>query len=179
MSFSFFVFIILPILELTVFVLVGKTIGWGETLLLTLTTSLAGILLTRSRSIRSGNLAAAMRSSPGAANDLPPGLHPILAFLGGILLIFPGFVTDLIGAALLFPFGRRLMNRLFRRLFVRGNSGGFSFPFGANPFFGGFCHDAGPDGRRTSDSVFDAEVRTPQNYDDGDVIDVDFTVRGR
>ena len=191
MSFSFFVFVFLPILELVTFILVGREIGWGDTLLLTLTPSLLGVVLTRSRWIRTHGLAAAARSNSGAGDGLSPALHQILAYLGGILLIFPGFLTDLAGLVLLFPFGRRGLYRIMTKWFFRGQTANSFFSFGANPLFhsfffgdgGGFSSTGAP---QTDDSPFyDAEFAergdgSPAHLNDddgGDVIDVDFTVR--
>lgn len=110
-----------PVLEVFVFIEVGRAIGWLAALLVLLGTSVLGAQLLRIQgrsAIERVSLAVSERRAPaGAAIDGALGL------LGGVLLAVPGFVTDLLGAILLFPptraFARR---RLSRRYAVRAMS---------------------------------------------------------
>jgi UPF0716 protein FxsA len=96
----------LPAAELASFLLVAALIGWLRTAVLFVATSVVGVLLLR-RSGRS-NLE---RLRTAFAQDGIRAVHletpGVAAMLGGILLVFPGFITDALGAALLVPPLRR------------------------------------------------------------------------
>jgi UPF0716 protein FxsA len=103
---TFVALLILPAAEIGVFVLVALMIGWLWTIILFLLTSLLGVCLLRRsgrrdfdrvrRALAERGLRAADLETPGAA-----------ALLGGILLVFPGFITDLLGLGLFVPQFRR------------------------------------------------------------------------
>ena len=98
--------LVLPAAELFAFFLVAALIGWLWAAGLFIATSILGALLL----IRFGR-ADLDRLRTAFARDGIRALHletPGMAtMLGGILLIFPGFITDLLGAALLLPAVRR------------------------------------------------------------------------
>ena len=103
---AFIGLLVLPAAELATFLLVAALIGWLRTAVLFVATSVVGVLLLR-RSGRSNlqRLRAAFAQDGIRAVHLEtPG---VAAMLGGILLVFPGFITDALGAALLVPPLRR------------------------------------------------------------------------
>jgi len=103
--------------EIALFVLVAHWIGVGTTILLVLATSLVGGWLLRregSRAWRGLRSASAAGGPPGP--DVSRGL---LGLLGGILLAVPGFLTDVVGLALLVPPVRRVAGRGVQRLAER------------------------------------------------------------
>src|SRR6516164_10041417 len=84
----------------------AELIGWLWAAGLFIATSIAGVLLLR----RFGR-ADLDRLRTAFARDGVRALHletpGVATMVGGILLIFPGFITDLLGAALLLPAVRR------------------------------------------------------------------------
>jgi len=92
--------LLMPAAELAVFLLVVWAIGLLPALGLMILTSLAGGLVLRHAG-RGGitHVGAAVRNG-GASDRRIENRAPILA-LSGILLVLPGFITDLVGAALL------------------------------------------------------------------------------
>ena len=109
----------LPVAELVVFILVAAKIGFGWALLLALATSCAGALLlkhggggavTRLRVVVDAERAGTLRAEA-------PGTGVLLC---GILLLIPGFITDLAGLLLLIPPLRRALGRFFRGATTRG-----------------------------------------------------------
>jgi len=98
--------LVLPAAELFAFFLVAALIGWLWAAGLFIATSILGALLLR----RFGR-ADLDRLRTAFARDGIRALHletpGVATMLGGILLIFPGFITDLLGAALLLPTVRR------------------------------------------------------------------------
>lgn len=99
--------ILLPLIEIGLFVVIGGRIGVWPVLSLIVLGALAGILLLRGRMAR---LPVLLRAGREPAQLLAGG---VLTALGAFLLILPGFVTDILGLVLLLPplqawLGRRL-----------------------------------------------------------------------
>ena len=90
----------LPFLELAAFVAVAYAIGLGLALLLVLATSLVGALLLRHAG---GNHIARVRvaMAQGSLSSLAADSTGGMMLLAGILLLIPGFITDVVGLALL------------------------------------------------------------------------------
>ena len=91
--------------EIATFIIVGNWLGVINTLLLILLTSIVGIYVAKKQGVQSFQ-----NMNQSIANGNPPGVAMIdtfLVFLGGVLLLFPGFLTDLLGFSLLFPITRK------------------------------------------------------------------------
>lgn len=96
------------LVEIALFVLVGGRIGLWPVLALTLLSVLAGLGVLRMQGARSAALAR------GALRNVSPGsflAQGAFAVLGGVLLLLPGFLTDMLGIALLMPPLQRLLMR--------------------------------------------------------------------
>jgi UPF0716 protein FxsA len=98
--------LVLPAAELFAFFLMAALIGWFWAAGLFIATSIVGVLLLRrfGRADLDRLRSAFARDGIRALHLETPGMATML---GGILLIFPGFITDLLGAALLLPTVRR------------------------------------------------------------------------
>ena len=93
--------VVVPIVELFVFVQVAQWIGGWEALLLLLAISLLGVWLVKAQGVavyRQGRTDLAAQRVPGRA--IVDGL---LIFAAGVLLLIPGFVTAIVGLVLLIP----------------------------------------------------------------------------
>src|SRR5260221_8926306 len=101
--------LVLPAAELFAFFLMAALIGWLWAAGLFIATSIVGVLLLRrfGRADLGGLRTAFARDGIRALHLETPGMATML---GGILLIFPGFITDLLGAALLLPAVRPRQN---------------------------------------------------------------------
>jgi UPF0716 protein FxsA len=102
-----------PVVEVLAFIAVGRTIGWLLALILLLGSSVLGVWLVRIQ----GRVTIG-RVSLAVAEHRPPARAAIdgaLGFLGGVLLVVPGFVTDALGVLLMFPPTRRLLRRWISR----------------------------------------------------------------
>ncbi|MDM5334747.1 FxsA family protein [Ureibacillus composti] len=91
--------------EIATFIIVGNWLGVINTLLLILLTSIVGIYVAKKQGVQSFQ-----NMNQSIANGNPPGVAMIdtfLIFIGGVLLLFPGFLTDLLGFSLLFPITRK------------------------------------------------------------------------
>ena len=91
----FLIFIIIPIIEISIFITVGSNIGILNTIAVILLTALIGIFLVRRRGL-SLLFNARQNMSEGVipTDEIQGG---IFLLISGLLLITPGFFTDCIG----------------------------------------------------------------------------------
>jgi UPF0716 protein FxsA len=106
LKWAFVALLILPLAEIGVLILAAAAIGWPLTIVLFVATSVLGVILLQKSG---GSEFERLRQAIGAEGLLglhleSPGLGPVL---GAILLVIPGFVTDIVGAALFVPQCRR------------------------------------------------------------------------
>ncbi|MFP5347057.1 MAG: FxsA family protein [Actinomycetes bacterium] len=111
-----------PVLELVVLVWVAHRIG-GWTVLLLLASAVLGVVV-----LRHGGPSTFRRVREATRAGRPPTVELADAFLtvlGGVLLIVPGFVTDVVGLACLVPpfrwGARALLLRILGRAVSRGS----------------------------------------------------------
>ncbi len=117
----------LPLLEIGTFIWVGSHIGIGWTLLLVILAMIVGVVLLKRQTL--STLRAAQAEA--RAGRLPEReiVHGAMITFAGILLIVPGFLSDIAGILLFLPPVRDLIWRaLRRRVVVVGTPG-----FGARP----------------------------------------------
>lgn len=108
----FLAFLAVPLIEIALFIVVGQAIGLGPTLALVLLSAVAGVLIIRWHGLA---LLRAIQATMG--RGLLPGqtlADTMMVWLGGALLIVPGFFTDFIGLVLLVGPVRRLIYSLLR-----------------------------------------------------------------
>jgi UPF0716 protein FxsA len=94
--------LLLPLAELAAFVLAGNLIGWFSATVALVGTSIVGALLLRhtgARELRRLRLALREGGIPALHLDYPP----VARLVGAILLVVPGFITGIAGAALFLP----------------------------------------------------------------------------
>ena len=98
--------ILIPIIEIYLFIKIGSQIGAFNTILLIFLTALTGIIYARYEglnTLRSGFLQIIKKETP--AYEIISGAA--IAF-GALLLIIPGFATDFLGFLIIFPLTRKL-----------------------------------------------------------------------
>ena len=98
--------VIVPVIEIYLFIKVGLYIGASNTILLILLTAIIGIMYARYEgfnTLRSGMSQLIKNQMP--VYEIISGA--VLAF-AALLLILPGFATDLFGLLLIFPPSRKL-----------------------------------------------------------------------
>lgn len=101
LSYLPFLLIIMPVLEISVFIMIGGQIGVLNTVLIILFTAILGSFLLRRQGL--GLLAKIQHKM---AEGQVPGhdlTHGVMILVAGILLLTPGFVTDAIGFSLFVP----------------------------------------------------------------------------
>jgi UPF0716 protein FxsA len=116
-------FLVVPVAELYVIYQVGDAIGVLWTFLLLAADSLLGSLLLKSQ-----GRAVWRRFNDNLAQGRVPHrevIDGVLVIFGGAFLITPGFLTDVVGLALLIPPTRAAVRRVVvRRLGRRAVAGG-------------------------------------------------------
>ncbi len=101
------VFTIVPVIELYVLIEAGRQIGVGATILMVFLTGIAGAYLARSQGFNLINrIQMELNQGRIPAEEMMDGAM-ILA--GGLLLLTPGFCTDLFGFCLLTPVTRQFL----------------------------------------------------------------------
>ncbi len=99
--------ILIPILEIYLFIKIGTQIGALYTILLIFFTAIIGVYYAKyegANTIKSGFSQLIKNETP--AYEIISGAAIAIA---AILLILPGFATDLVGFLLIFPITRRLI----------------------------------------------------------------------
>tara|TARA_A100000164_G_scaffold359359_1_gene371948 strand:- start:453 stop:878 length:426 start_codon:yes stop_codon:yes gene_type:complete len=99
--------ILVPIIEIYLFIKIGGQIGAFNTILLILVTAVTGVIYARYEglnTLRSGFTQMLKNQTP--AYEIISGAA--IAF-GALLLIIPGFATDVLGFLIIFPFTRKLI----------------------------------------------------------------------
>lgn len=105
----FLIFIGIPIIELVIMIKIGQNIGAFNTVLLVLFTAIAGVFFAKLQglsTLKSGLINIYQNKVP--FYEILSGASIAIA---AVLLIIPGFMTDLIGFLLLIPFTRKILLR--------------------------------------------------------------------
>ena len=99
--------ILVPIVEIYLFIKIGAKIGAFTTILLIFTTAIAGIIYARYEGLNTLRSAySQMIKQETPAYEIISGAA--IAF-AALLLIIPGFATDIIGFLIIFPITRKLI----------------------------------------------------------------------
>ena len=101
----FAILVLVPIIEIALFIQVGGAIGLWPTLAVVIATAFAGTVLLRSQGLATMN--ELQQSMQTGANPMQPIAHGALILVAGVLLLTPGFFTDLFGFLLFIPPFRR------------------------------------------------------------------------
>jgi len=107
-----------PLIELMVILKVNEFIGFRWTIVIIILTGITGSFLLRHQ----GRTLVAVIRSKIEDGEMPADkiIEGFFLFSGGIMLLFPGYVTDVIGLFLMIPGNRRLL-RKFAKKRIRTN----------------------------------------------------------
>ena len=101
----------IPLIEIYLFIKIGSHLGAFNTVLLILTTAIAGVAYARYEGFN---------TLKSGINQLIKNEIPIYEIISGatlafaaFLLIFPGFATDILGILLVIPISRKLILGIF------------------------------------------------------------------
>ena len=109
--------ILIPLIEIYLFIEIGGQIGAGYTILFILLTAVIGLYFAKLEGINT------IRSG---MNQLTNNQLPIYEMISGaalafaaVLLIIPGFATDIIGFLLIIPFTRNLLFKFITKKYEK------------------------------------------------------------
>lgn len=122
-------FTVIPITELALLIKIGQIWGLKNTLLLIVFTGILGAILLKVQGI------SILRR---INTELSQGLIPpdalfdgFFIFCGGLLLITPGIITDILGLLMILPFSRNIfkyqVKRKIKKIFTRGRTIHFTY----------------------------------------------------
>ena len=97
----FLIFALLPIIEITLFIAIGGEIGIWNTLLLCILAAIGGSFLVKYQGLRT--LIAIQEVSRRGQMPLQQMFDGFCLALAGVLLLLPGFFSDLVAFALMVP----------------------------------------------------------------------------
>jgi UPF0716 protein FxsA len=148
--------LVVPLLEVVVIIAVGRVIGGWPTFGLLLAESAFGAWLVRREGSRTWlSLQEALTTGRMPSRQLADAA---LVLVGGVLLLAPGFLTDVVGFFLVIPVTRPLARRLLEAVVARRLLSGIYAPT-AGLFRPGAPADHGsPRTARTADDVIEGEV---------------------
>tara|TARA_B100001057_G_C22208611_1_gene703661 strand:+ start:44 stop:469 length:426 start_codon:yes stop_codon:yes gene_type:complete len=108
-----FCIILIPAIEIYIFIKIGSQIGAILTIFLIFFTAIVGVFYAKHEglnTLKSGFMSLSKNEIP--AYEVLSGA--ILTF-AAVLLIFPGFLTDIFGFLLIFPLSRKLIFNKFEK----------------------------------------------------------------
>ena len=129
-------FVVVPAIEIFVLLQIGSWLGLWPTLGIIVVTALIGAWLTKHQGLFAvREVQRAMLTGKRIGGSL---LEAALILVAGVVMLTPGFVTDVFGLALLLPPTRRVVARSLRasleRRIARGDV--MVFPMGGRGFGG-------------------------------------------
>ncbi|MEI4550437.1 FxsA family protein [Pseudoalteromonas spongiae] len=136
----FFLFIVIPIVEIALLIQVSEVIGGWSTIALVIVTAFVGAKLVKQQGTDAlKNVQGQMAQGQMPAEELFAGLCVIIA---GVLLLTPGIMTDVIGFLLLTPVVRKrlaanLMSQAKVKMTNPQQGGGF--------YYSSFTHTQSPE----------------------------------
>ena len=115
MNSIFLIIILIPVVEIYLFIKIGSEIGAITTILLVFATAIIGVYYAKYEglnTLRSGFIQLSKNQTP--AYEVVSGAAIAIA---AVLLIIPGFATDIFGFLLIFPLSRKFIFSKFSKKF--------------------------------------------------------------
>lgn len=150
---------VIPLLEIYFLFQISDSIGFSNTLLIVIGTGLLGAWLLR----KQGHSILMEIQSQTQQNKIPSDAiaKGFMTFVGGLLLLTPGVLTDLLGISLIFPFTQGFWKKYFTNQWKNGLASGSVKFYSGNPFQQGPFQNRPPE-----DDVF------RENRPNNNVIDI-------
>jgi UPF0716 protein FxsA len=114
------IIVLIPIIEIYLFIKIGSQIGAITTILLIFSTAVIGIYYAKYEGLnilKSGFIQLSKNEAP--AYEMISGAAVAFA---AVLLIIPGFATDILGFFLIFPISRKFFFNKFKNKISKNNN---------------------------------------------------------
>ena len=108
----FALFLLVPLIEIALFITVGGWLTLWPTLAIVVLTGVLGAFLVRWQGM---GVLRDIRRAGVTGDPFSPLAHGALILIGGFMLMLPGFFTDTIGFLLMIPPIRRVLIRILAR----------------------------------------------------------------
>ena len=117
-------FVVTPIIEISLFIVIGDHIGVLATIGLIIVTAVIGFNMLRQQSL--DTMMAARQTARQGQLPAFAMIESVLLLVGGLMLLTPGFLTDTLGFLCLFRATRGwIIHTMVQRFFI--NQHGFTF----------------------------------------------------
>jgi UPF0716 protein FxsA len=113
-------FIVVPVVEIAVFIHLGGVIGLWNTVFLIVLTAIIGTWLLRSQGL--ATLRRAQESLRRQVFPIAEVFDGLCLVIAGVLLLTPGFVTDALGFLLFLPFMRMVLRTWIWKILTRSEN---------------------------------------------------------
>ena len=156
-SLLLFLFITIPLIEVYLLLNIGGAIGGLNTFLVVIVTGVLGAYFTKVE----GRQVLFNIQKKLAQNGIPDKelVEGLLIFIGGVLLVTPGFLTDFLGLSFVFPLTRSIIAHYIRIKFESSMaSGNSNFQFYYS-------------------STDSSQSNRPKQNIDGDIVDAQYTTK--
>ncbi len=155
-------FIIIPIIEISLLIHVGQWLGAMPTIAIVIFTAWLGAKYVRQQGLQTlNNVQVKMAQGEMPSDEIIIGM---LLLVAGVLLVTPGFMTDIFGLSLLVPSLRQSLINGIKKHFIMGNING-NFAGAAS-----FQHGASVQAESAVNSKAFTHVNTPTSTKQGGVI---------
>lgn len=116
----FFIFVVVPLIEIALFVQIGGEIGMLATVIIVILTAFMGANLLRAQGFSTWT--HAQKEMDAGHLPVDDVIHGLFLLIAGALLLTPGFLTDTIGFLLFLPPLRLLLGRKIMAKLMASNS---------------------------------------------------------
>ena len=113
MFYLFLIFVLVPVIELTLLIKVGSIIGILNTITIILLTAMIGAYMVRLEGL--GVLSRIQQNMQDGVFPAEELINGAMILVAGALLLTPGFFTDVVGFLMVFPVSRNFIKRIARR----------------------------------------------------------------
>lgn len=113
MFYLFLIFVLVPVIELTILIKVGSLIGILNTVAIILLTALIGAYMVRLEGL--GVLSRIQQNMQEGVFPTEELIDGGMILVAGALLLTPGFFTDTVGFLMVVPGSRNLIKKMARR----------------------------------------------------------------
>lgn len=110
-------FIVIPTIEIAIFIWTGGYIGIWSVIILILLTGILGTIVVRHEGMETMRRAQQLFQQGEIPRD--EIFDGICIIIGAILLITPGFFTDVVGFLIVFPLTRKPFRHLLKKIIAK------------------------------------------------------------